>query len=139
VQDKSFRIVPRSQDLDSIASHLRRPRDLGQEPAVRAAKPKLAVGLPIELVALLVNGAMVAAAEQSEIRERGGAALRPVTDVMSLAESDHATREPAAAVAVVERPPEGRRDCAGPGIDLHDMAVPAVAHHHPARVAGQAL
>jgi hypothetical protein len=139
VQDKSFSIVPRSQDLDSIASHLRRPRDLGQEPAVRAAKPKLAVGLPIELVALLVNGAMVAAAEQSEIRERGGAALRPVTDVMSLSESDHATREPAAAVAVVERPPEGRRDCAGPGIDLHDMAVPAVAHHHPARVAGQAL
>ena len=65
--------------------------------------------------------------------------MGPVTDVMSLSEPDPAAREPAAAVAVMERPPEGRRDRARPGSDLHDMAVPAVLHHHAARVARQAL
>jgi len=52
-----------------------------------------------------VDGAVVPATEQSEIRGRGGAALRPVTDVMPLAEADPAAREAAAAVSVMERPP----------------------------------
>ena len=77
--------------------------DLGQDLAVRAAESKLAIRLSIELVSLLMDGAMVAAAEQSEIRERGGAAVGPVTDVMALAEADAAAREAAAAVSVVER------------------------------------
>jgi len=61
--------------------------------------------LSIELVALLVDGAVVAATEHGEIRERGGASLRPMTDVMPLAEADPAAREAAAAVSVMERPP----------------------------------
>jgi len=103
VQDKSLRIVPRPQDLSQIAAQLRRMRDLGQEPAVRAAEPKLAVGLSIDLVTLLVDGAMMAATEQREIRQRGGTALRPVTDVMPLAEPRAAAAEAAAAIAMVER------------------------------------
>ena len=105
MEDKPLRIVSRSQDLNSITAHLGRTRDLGQEPAVRAAEPKLAVRLSIDLVALLVDGAMVAATEQREIRECGGAALCPVTDVVALAEVNPAAREAAAAVAVVQRPP----------------------------------
>ena len=105
VQDKPLRIVPHSQDFHWIAGHVRSRRDLGQKPAVRAAESKLTVGLSIELVALLVNGAVVPATEQGEIRERGGAALGPVTDVMSLPEPKPATRETAAAVSVMERPP----------------------------------
>ena len=105
VQDKPFRIVSRSQDLDGIAAQLRRTRDLGQEPPVRAAELKLTVGLSLELVAFLVHGAVVAATEHGEIRERGEAPLCPVPDVMSLTEADPATREPAAVVPVVERPP----------------------------------
>jgi len=105
VQDKPFRIVPRSQDSSGIAGHLRSTRDLRQKLAVRAAEAKLAVGLSIELVALLVNGAMVAATEQGQIRERGWAALRPVTDVMTLHEAAPAAREATAAVSVVERAP----------------------------------
>jgi hypothetical protein len=66
-------IVSRSEDLHGIAEHLRRRRDLGQKLAIRAAKPKVAVRLSIELVALLMNGAVMPAAEQGEIRERGGA------------------------------------------------------------------
>ena len=97
--------MPRSEDLHRIAAHLRRRRDLGQKPAVRTAEPKVAVRLSIELVALLVNGAVVPATEQGEIRERGGAPLGPVTEVMALTEPDPAAREAAAVVPVVERPP----------------------------------
>ena len=105
MQDKSLRIVPRSQDFHWIAGHFRKMRDLGQRPPVRAAEPKLSVRLSVELVALLVNGAVVPATEQGEIRERGGAPLCPVTDVMSLPEPEPAAREAAAAVSVMERPP----------------------------------
>ena len=104
MQAVSLRVVSGSEDLHGIAEHLRRRRNLGQKPAVRAAEAKLAVGLSIELITLLVNGAVVPATEQGEVRERGGAAVSPVTDVMALAEADAAAREAAAAVAVMERP-----------------------------------
>lgn len=67
VQVEPGRIVPRSEDLHGIAAQFRRRRDLGQKPAVRTEEPKLAVRLSIELVALLMNGAVMPAAEQSEI------------------------------------------------------------------------
>jgi len=78
-------------------------RDLRQQPAVRTAEPQVAIGLPIDLVPLLVNGAMVATAEHSEVLERRRAALRPVVDVMPLAEADSAARESTTAVSVMER------------------------------------
>jgi hypothetical protein len=105
VQAKSLRVVPRSEDLHGIVGHLRRRRNLGQKPAVRAAEAKLAVGLSIEPIALLVDRTVMSATEQGEVRERGGAAVGPVTDVMALAEADTAAREATATVAVVERPP----------------------------------
>src|SRR3989441_4094073 len=58
--------------------------------------------------------------------------------MMSLSEPDPAAWEPAAAVAVMERPPEGRRDGAGARSDLHDTTIETVPHHHAARVARQA-
>ena len=58
-QDQPLRVVPRSENLHRVIGHLGRRRDLGQEPAVRAAEAQLAVGVSIELVALLVDGAMV--------------------------------------------------------------------------------
>ena len=73
--------------------------------AVGAAETKLAVRLSIELITLLVDGAMVTATEQSEIRKCGGPTVSPVTDVMALAEANSAAREAAAAVSVVERSP----------------------------------
>ena len=139
VQGKPIRIVSRSQDFHCIARYFRRTRHLGQNSAVRATEPQLAVGRSLELVALLVNGAVVPPTEQGEIRERGGAPLRPVTDVMALAESHSAAREATAAVSVVERPPEGRRDGPRAGTDLDDLTIRGVSHHHPARVARQAL
>jgi hypothetical protein len=50
-----------------------------------------------------VNRAVMATAEQGEIRERGGAAVRPVADVMALTEWKPAARKAAASVAMVER------------------------------------
>ena len=86
MQDEPIPIVSRSQELHCIARYFRRTRDLGQKSAIRATEPKLAGGLSIDLVALLVNGAVVPPTEQGEIRERGRAPLSPVTDVMALSE-----------------------------------------------------
>jgi hypothetical protein len=98
-------LVPRSENLHGIAGHHGRWRGLGQQLAVGATEPKLAVRLSIELVALFMDGAVMPAAEQGEIRQRGGAALRPVTDVVALADPNPAAREAAAAVPMMQRPP----------------------------------
>src|SRR3989442_12404929 len=94
--------------LVGIAESFQRSGHLGQKLAVRAAEPKRAVGPAIELVAFLVNRAVVAATEQGEIRERGGTPLSPVTDGMALAEPAPAAWEPAAVAPGVERPRERR-------------------------------
>jgi len=52
-----------------------------------------------------VNGAVMTAAEQCEVRERRRAALGPMSDVVGLAEASVAAREAAAAVAMQQRPP----------------------------------
>ena len=103
VQEKSFRVVPRSEHFDGIASHLRGGRDFRYESPIRTAEPKLAVGLTLDLETFLVDGAVVPATQHGEVRERGGATVGPVTDVMALAEPHAAAREAAAAVAMVQR------------------------------------
>jgi hypothetical protein len=105
VETKPLRIVPRPERLDRIRGHRGRPRDVGQEPAVRPPEPERAVGLSIDLVALLVDRAVMPATEEREVRERGRATLRPVPDVMPLAEREPAAREAAAPVSRVERSP----------------------------------
>src|SRR5439155_972062 len=112
-----------------------------QEAAPRAGAPvrtpevELAVRLSIHLVALLVDRALVPATEQREVRERGRAAVRPVTDVMPLAEREAAAGKAAAPVPVVERPAKRWGDGPGAGADLDDLTIRGVPHHHPARVA----
>jgi hypothetical protein len=102
--------VPRPEGLERIAEHGRRRRHLGQGPAVGPPEPERAVGLSIHLVALLVDGAVVSATQQGEIRERGRAALRPMLDVMSLAEWEPAARKAATLIPVVQRAPQRGRD-----------------------------
>jgi len=58
---------------------------------------------------------------------------------MALPEPDPAAREPTAAVAVMKRSPQRRRNRACPGADLQQAPVCVGAHHDPARVACQAL
>jgi len=64
MDDDTVCVMMRSQNLDRIGGHLRRWRDIGQRPAVWPTEPELAVGLSVDLIALFVNGAVVAATEQ---------------------------------------------------------------------------
>jgi len=96
VEAEPLRVVPRPEGPHRIGGHRRRRRCLGQGPAVRPPKAEGAVGLSIDLVALLVDRAVVPAAEQGEVRERGRAALCPVADVMPLPDGEPAAREAAA-------------------------------------------
>jgi len=96
--------VPLPQRSCGIAGHPGSSRDLREWPSVRTQKPQLAVGLSLDLVALLVDGAMVPATEQGEIGQGRGVALGPVTDVVALREPDVAAREAASVVAVLQSP-----------------------------------
>ena len=87
----------------------------------------------------LVDRAMMATTEQHQVAERGGTALGPVLDVMAFTQAGAAPREAASPVAVQEGAPEGGRDGASAGPDLHCAAVSVVPHHHPAGIAGEAL
>ncbi len=138
MEAEALSVVPRSESLDRIEGDRNWRRNLGQWPPVRSPEPERAVGLSIDLVALLVDRTVVPATEQGEIRERGRAALRPVAEVMALAEWEPAAREAADAVPVMERSPQRRRNGPGPRPDLQQVPVLIVPHHHAARVARQA-
>ena len=104
VETEPLRVVLFSEGLDWIGGHRRRRRDIGQGSAVRPPELERAVGLSIDMVALLVYRAMVPATEQREVRQRRRPALRPVTHVMSFPQWEPAAREAAAVVPVVQRP-----------------------------------
>ncbi len=127
------------ESLLGLLRHWGRQRHLGQRPAIRPPEAQRSVGPARDLVALLVHGPVVPAAEQREIRERCQTAVRPVPEMMPLAEADPAAGEAAPPVPRVERPPQGRRNRPGPGPDLQQASVVVVAHHHPTRVTRQAL
>jgi len=105
VDTEPLSLVPRSEDIDGSGGHLSRRRDCGQHTAVRTPECELTVRLSFHLVAVLVNSTMVATTQQREVRQRGGASVRPVTNVMTLAEPYATAGEPTAAVATVERAP----------------------------------
>src|SRR5881628_1898285 len=75
VELEAVLLIPRSENVHGIAAQVARRRDRGQDLTVRATEAKLAVGLSIELIAFFVDGAVMPAAEQGEIRERGGASI----------------------------------------------------------------
>ena len=97
------------------------------------------IPLLMELEAFLMDRAMVPATKQNEIRKHGGAAERPVIDMMALPKAHATPREAATTVAVGERPSQRRRDRARPGADFDHAAVGVVSHDDPAGVARQTL
>ena len=86
MQAEPLRVVLFAKRLDRIGGHGGHRRNLGQQLAVRSAELQRAVGLSIDLIALLVHRTVMAATEQREVRERGWAALRPMMKVMALSE-----------------------------------------------------
>jgi hypothetical protein len=105
VEGEPFRLVVRADARHGIARELRRRRHVGQHTAVRLPELQLAVRPSLDLIALFVNRAVMPATQQRQIGQRRGPALRPVTEVMALAEPHAAARKPTAAVPVLERPP----------------------------------
>jgi hypothetical protein len=68
VDAEPLRLVPRPQRLDGIVGYRSGRRHLGQESPVGAPELEHAVRLSIDLVALLVDRAMVPATQQRQIR-----------------------------------------------------------------------
>jgi hypothetical protein len=139
IETKALRFMSYPESLDGLFWHCGRRRHLRQRPAIRPPEPQHPVRPTRDLVALLVHGPVMPSAEQREIRERCRPAVRPVAEMMPLPKADAAAGEAATPVPMVERPSQGGGNRPCPGPDLQQTPVVIVAHHHPARVARQAL
>ena len=62
VDAQALLCMPLLKTLDGIAGHRSGRRDVGQEPTIRSPELEPAVGQPLDLVALLVDRAMMPAA-----------------------------------------------------------------------------
>jgi len=99
--------VTMQQSFDAAAG--RQSRMFLDEATIGPAEADVAVGRPLDAEPAFVHQPVVMTAEQSEIVDRGVAAIRPVTDVMRIDETVMAaTREPAAAVARLQGPAQCR-------------------------------
>jgi len=83
---KSLRLMSCVQRVNGISRHRGERRNFRQQPAVGPTEFQLSIGVSLDRVPLLVDGAVVSTTEQSKIRERRGAPVSPVSDVMTLAE-----------------------------------------------------
>jgi hypothetical protein len=68
--------MPRSQDAERIAGDLGRRRHLGQQSAVRPAEPQLPIRRSLDLEPLFMDRAVVSTADEGEVGQRRGPALR---------------------------------------------------------------
>jgi hypothetical protein len=84
-----------------------------------------------------VHCPVVPSTQQHQVIQTGGAAVGPMVDVMGIAPSRRAAREATAAIAGVQRTPNGWRDRPGATAGLGHLAVSVVMHHHERRVARQ--
>src|SRR5262249_26338069 len=111
---------------------------LGHEPPIRPPELEAAIRPPRDRVTLLVHGAMVSPTQECEVGQCRRPAVGPMTDVVPLVEAPAAAREATAAVAMLKRSSESRRNRPGPGADFDDTAVWIMAHHHSAGITRQA-
>src|SRR5688500_4734832 len=112
---KTLRLTTRLDHRVRVAGQPRRRRHVRQRAAVRSPELKRSVWPSNNLVSLLVHASVMTTTENHEVGKRGGAALRPVADVMPLADAHAAAGEAAALVPMLERPSQRRRNGPGPG------------------------
>jgi hypothetical protein len=129
----------RSELFNWCRGHRGRQRSLQEHSSVRPPEAELAVGLSLDLETLFVDRTVVPPTQHREIRQLRGASVRPVADVMPLAERLIATGKATTFVAMLKRAPQRRRDRPCTGANLHDSAICIVSHRHAAGVARQAL
>src|SRR5262245_47225451 len=139
VQGQSILLVPHAHHGDGIRRHGGWQRHVMNDPPIGPPELKRAVRMALDLIALLVDRAMVPATQEREIRELRWPTLSPVTDVVSLPNPYAAAREATPVVAMMQHPAERGRDRAGPGADLGHKPVRVMTHYDAHRVAGQAL
>jgi hypothetical protein len=114
------------------------PGDVGDARAVRPQEVERAVPGAVDGEAVLVEEAVVVAAEQDEVVLAGRAAVRPVVDVVGVeVVASVAAGVAAAAVAAFERGAQWRWDDA-PAAAVVDATVAGVACDLEGGVAGQA-
>jgi len=104
VNPKTLLVVTLSDRSDWITGHRSRCRHLWQRVAIRPPELERPVGPARDLEALLVHRAMMPGTEHREVGQRRRAPVRPVAEMMPLAEADPAAREPAALVPMMKRP-----------------------------------
>ena len=85
VEPEAARLVLSANGSDRISRYCRERWNRWQDAAVGPTEVERAIGLSIDPVSLLVHSAVMSATEHREIRERRGAAVGPVADVMPLA------------------------------------------------------
>ena len=95
--------VSRPQDRNRISGPCSGGRHLGERAAVRPTELERPVWPPRRLVALFVHRAVMPTAEQSQIRERRGPALRPVVEMMGLNDPHSAPGKATGPVSMQER------------------------------------
>jgi hypothetical protein len=98
-------LVVCSQVVNRIGWHCGGCWDRWHQPAVRPPELGLAIRPSIDLITLLVDGAVMPTAERREIRQGGGTAVSPVADVMALAKPRPAAGEATASITVLKRAP----------------------------------
>src|SRR5215470_6286387 len=92
-----------------------------------------------DLKAFFVNRAVMSSTQHREIRQLRRAAVRPMSDVMTLAERPATAGETAIFVAMVKPAPQRRWDRSRARAYLGDAALSVMPHHDTAGVAGQPL
>jgi hypothetical protein len=102
VQMEAGGFVRRPERTAGIQGDGPRHRDVGEDSSVRSPEAQLAVRPAFDLIAVLVDGSMMAPTEQSQVRQCGRSSLGPVADVMALTEPHAATGEAAAIVAMMQ-------------------------------------
>ena len=75
VHAQAVRSMPCSEIVHRIVRRLGRRRDVRYDATIRPPEPQLTIRVTIDLVALLVDGAVVKAAQHDQIREGGGTAV----------------------------------------------------------------
>jgi hypothetical protein len=78
--------VLRLEGTYGVIGHRRRNRNIGKQSPIGPPELQRAGSVSIDPKTLLVDSAMMAATQQREVRERRRPSLRPVANVMALAE-----------------------------------------------------
>ena len=98
MQAQAVRFVMGPQGGDRIIGYRTRRRHLRERPAIGPPEVERVIRPSRELIALLVEGPVMAPTEQHEVPQRGRPARGPVAHVMSLPDPHPAAREAATAV-----------------------------------------